>query len=434
MRPCILRRTVVAVVSLSVLPSALFAGEGAPPNAPSENAQPAGTGEYILGPADLVRQVYPDESWLPEPYKRYYPDLVETIELFTEDSLEHDGIEYDSVSVTLDEEPSRYRVTIRSSDPAARDYARVHPGFVDVYARALKGVAACKAQPGCWNRGASKDQPWAFFPQFTLPMANQESVLLLNYPPITALTEKSYLDTFTIERWSSVYRTVGIDDPTLYETIVDVHPIGAPAGTDSDDLPNAQTYFNDGQTGGYYITPALNLLLDPPSNGASGSTLPLVVLGGPARDQWHVMTGASEALLTTGRYTLPGASKGTPYILGNHPDVTTYQCCPGDPSSQCDSYDLIPDEQIDLTIACWVKRMSEDPDRDPESVEKECHHAWGRPVGELPEETQFKICVRARLDNDACFHDDVTPEEAAAYCKKYENNPCANYRCTVDSD
>ena len=402
----------------------------------SQGARAAEIYSYYL-PRDEASKIYPSVSWLPEPYQKYYEgyEVDEIIKLFTVDSLNRDGIAFDSVIVELDADESNYVVTIVTDDKNASFYETVHPQFVSNYGAALQSIRKWKEQTDCWNKNNThKDEPWAFFPQFGLPMAMQRSVLMLNYPPSTALTKKNYLNTFTMNRWTRVLGAIGIDDPTLYETIVDVRPIAAPGSGTSDNLPDAQTYFNDptGTTGGYYINPQLSLMVEPQPPGANDNTLPLVVLGMPAREDWNKITGVGEGILNTGVTTIPGATRPTPYILGNHPDVTTYQCCPGDPSSQCDnSSDLVADEEIDVQIACWAQAMSDKPDSDPEQVLADCRDKW---VTNRSAADDLTFCALARIDSNECFDKDIDWATAVDYCKSHDNKPCATYQCpTKDS-
>ena len=379
---------------------------------------------------DDAGAVYPSTTTLPNPYKKYYQGMTieDVVELFTKDSLNRDGISYSSVDVKFNR--SAYDVTITTSDPNASRYATVHPKFIDNYGGAETGITQCKATPGCWNKNNThEDEPWAFFPQFGLPMAMQRSVLMLNYPPTTALTEMDYLDTFTMNRWTRVLSRVGIANPVLFETIVDIRPIAAPGSGTSQNLPDAQTYFNDmtGKTGGYYINPQLSLMVDPiPGSSNYDHTLPLVVLGTPARDTWNSITNSGTDILSTGTATIPGSSKPTPYILGNHPDVTTYQCCPGDSSSRCDSHNLIADEEIDVQIACWAQRMSANPDADPKATLEACRSEW---VTNRSAENDLTFCALARIDSNECFDKGIDWETALTYCKNNQNSPCATYAC-----
>ena len=375
--------------------------------------------------------VYPTTKWLSEPYQKYYQEdsLADTIELFTSSSLKNDGIAFTRVNVSCSTDDKECTVAIESDNDRANDYAKIHPQFLLNYMAALQGVSKCMAEAGCWNNNNThEDEPWAFFPQFGLPMALQRSVLLLNYPPVTALTEKNYLNTFTMGRWSRVLKAVGIENPVLFETIVDIRPIAAPGSGTSQYLPDAQTYFNDktGSTGGYYITPQLNLMLDPPSNASTTQTLPVVVLGGPARGEWKAITGLDDSVLNTGTISLPEAGKETPYILGNHPDVTTYQCCHNDYSSSCTSKNLIPMEEIDVQIACWAASMAASPNLDPSEALADCNKDW---VSARTPENDLTFCALARIDSNECFGKNLSWEAAVNYCKQNSNDPCANPTC-----
>ena len=378
--------------------------------------------------------VYPNAATLPGPYQKYYEGMTveDVVELFTKSSLQRDGISFSSVEVKKTTIDDFLLVSITSNDSRASLYRTVHFDFIINYSAALEGVAKCKSQEGCWNKNnTNPDEPWAFFPQFGLPMVMQRSVLMLNYPPSTALTEKDYLNTFTMKRWTRLLGGVGIDNPTLYETIVDIRPIAAPGSGTSQNLPDAQTYFNDstGSTGGYYINPQLSLMLDPQSSDSNDKTLPLVVLGTPARQEWNKIAGTGEDILNTGTATIPGASKPTPYILGNHPDVTTYQCCPNDPSSSCTgSQDLISKEEIDVQIACWAQGMSANPDSDPKQVLADCKDKW---VSNRSADDDLTFCALARIDSNECFGKEIDWATAVNYCKNNNNNPCATYACPV---
>ena len=379
--------------------------------------------------------VYPSEAFVPTPYKQYYEGITDekSIELFTKSSLTHDGIMFDSVTVEFDGSKSAYVVAIATSDPNASLYSTVHPKSVDNYISAEIGAARCVNADDCWNKNNThKDEPWAFLPPLGLPMVMQRSALMLNYPPVDALTKKDYLDNFTMNRWSNVLKAVGIENPTLYEAIVDIRPIAAPGSGTTENLPDAQKYFNNKNEaiGGYYINPQLSLTVDPdPESSSHKNTLPLIVLGTPAREEWNTITGAGEEVLKTGTATIPGASKPTPYILGNHPDLTTYQCCPGDTSSSCDSHDLITDEEVDMQIACWTQAISANPDADPDTTLANCKEKW---VTNRSPQDDLTFCAQARIDSNECFGKDIDFATAVNYCKSHDNKPCATYACPTE--
>jgi hypothetical protein len=141
-------------------------------------------------------------------------------------------------------------------------------------------------------------------------------------------------------------------------------------------------------------------------------------------------------ILDVGTTTLPGASKPTSWVASIHPDVTTYQCCPGDPSPECCddsdcSYDLVPDEEIDLQAACIVQGLSLDPDADPQAIKSRCANLWST---DPPPANQATICVRAKLDYDYTASGQCQSEsDAQAFCAAYGNNACPEgvYTCDV---
>ncbi len=385
--------------------------------------------------ADETDIAYPTEDSVPAPYKEYYEGITveKSIELFTKNSLTLDGITFDSVTVEFDGSLPAYVVTIATSDSNASLYSTVHPKSVDNFISANVGAEKCMNTDNCWNKNNThKDEPWAFLAPLGLPMVMQRSVLMLNYPPTDALTEKDYLNNFTMNRWSNVLKAVGIEDPTLYETIVDIRPIAAPGSGTTENLPDAQKYFNDKTltTGGYYINPQLSLTVDPnPESSTHKHTLPVVVLGTSAREEWNTITGTGEEVLKTGTATIPGASKPTPYILGNHPDLTTYQCCPGDTSSSCDSHDLLTDEEVDMQIACWTQAISANPDADPDTTLANCKEKW---VTNRSPQDDLTFCAQARIDSNECFGKDIDFATAVNYCKSHDNKPCATYACPTE--
>ena len=123
---------------------------------------------------------------------------------------------FDDVRVEFDDNKGVYVVTIETSDPNASLYSTVHFKSTQNYVQAYIGAEKCMNTDDCWNKNNThKDEPWALLLPLGLPMIMQRSVLLLNYPPTDALTEKDYLNNFTMNRWSNVLKAVGIENPTL---------------------------------------------------------------------------------------------------------------------------------------------------------------------------------------------------------------------------
>ncbi len=199
----------------------------------------------------------------------------------------------------------------------------------------------------------------------------------MNYPPAVSLEQKDYLNNNTMKRWSGVLEAVGIQNPVLYETIVDGRPITAAGSNLKHPLPDITTYFNS--PGNNYVTPMISLLTQ---SSTPGYTLPVTVLGAPAGVDWAKVIGVPSVKPgDVGTTNVISAGKKTAWVAGNHPNVTSYQCCPGDPSKDCQAHDgypvadqLIPDAKTDLMVACIEQGLATNPSADPNAVKAQCCH------------------------------------------------------------
>lgn len=380
--------------------------------------------KYRLPPN--VWQLYPFK-WLPAPYKKKYTQLTATVEHFTKQSLRRGGIDFESVDVTGAVPSKRVRVRIVGGDTQKlRNFSMVHYQFFDNrHARQGKlGVRKCKTTSSCWDPNPGK-KPWAFYLPLGLPLVGQKAVTLLDYPPSDSLMDRDYLGNFTMDRWSNVLRTVGIDNPVRYETIVDSRPIAAPGSGQSKYMPAVSTYFNDAPDGPDYIVPMLKLL-SRASQHSPGRARPIIVLGDPARKAWGNILDPSDPVdvnvMDVGRTRLDGAAKRTPWVASNHPDVRTYQCCPGDKKCETRDQSLPKMTKIDLKAACIVKTMANNPGKKPAAIKKICHKRWVQSLSPL---RQRKFCVLARRGyNFSSGHQCKTKKAAEQFCARFNNNPC----------
>ncbi|MCW8928945.1 MAG: hypothetical protein OQL19_01755 [Gammaproteobacteria bacterium] len=426
--------TVLAVCIFFISTIANVSADASKKQAAGAHQNADGGWSYVYTLPSNSQWLYPDKSWLPQYYVKSYPDLATTIKTFTNQSLSRDGIAGGRVSSVTPQADGTILMVISGSDSKQlANFATMHQGFMSSThaVQGLNGTQLCQSTQGCWDPHPGKE-PWSFFLPFGLPLSQQKAVSFLNYPPDDSLTDVDYLKNFTMYRWSAVLESVGISDPYLYETIVDARPIAAPGSGQSNYMPDINTYFNKPNSQYYYVTPMIELLTNTPANVSSNS-LPVIVLGTPSRDAWAEVIGQSQVnVLDVGTTTLPGASKPTAWVAGNHPDVTTYQCCPGDPNSNCGgSYDLVQDETIDLQVACIIQALGADPAADPTTVKAACAQAWA--VNPSPA-NKATICVRAKQDYDFTTDGQCkTQAEAEAFCNYYNNNACPTgvYSCNV---
>lgn len=419
-------------------------------------ASNAGAGEvsFVLDSPDLAK-FYPNaaDPSLPAYYAQQ-PDFPKTLQAsiyqFTSSSLSNDGFTL-GADVTLDVtvQDGSATITLSASDPAVlakvAGYKTVLQQFTDAGhgGLGLIGAQQCQAATGCWDPAATMP-PWAFYLPLGLPLVNQQAAMLLNYPPGDALCSADYLNNFTMARWTAVLQRVGITDPVLFENIVDVHPIAAPGSKQSGYIRNTTGYFfKAGQPN--YDQAMIDLALIPP--GRTGpTTLPLQVAGSDALAVWASMIGRPfVAPGEVGTFT-PVTGPSIPWVATNHPDVTTYQHCKGDPgksktaqsgddtdlislrgSSAAQDYTddaLVADELLDLQAACTLKALAESPGLSPEDAMAQCKQVWCTEDNGICLRRQ--VCIQARLDYDFGAGSGQCKCEAAAeaFCNANANNAC----------
>lgn len=347
--------------------------------------------------------------------------LADSIKIYTSESMKNDGINGEVIKVTTSGDEATLYITSDSS--AVTGYKDMIQAMLDAGVKGWEGALECQQAEGCWDPNPGKS-PWAFYMPWGLPLVNQDAVMFLDYPPSDSLCTSDYLNNFTMIRWGEVLKSVGIENPALYETIVDAHPIAAPGSGQSGYIPNTTQYFA-GKDG--FDIDMLNAVTVPPSAAGGTTTVPVMVSGSPARDVWAKLIGQDEVKVgEVGNSTLPGATKSTPWIGANHPTVTTYQCCPGDDTCHSERYgdsdDLIEDEVLDLVTACTLQEMVTAPGTTIEAAQKKCQGVWSTSG---PEPFQQAICVRARLDYNYKSDGHCNCQEAAeAFCAANANNAC----------
>lgn len=448
---------------------------------------------YNIGSLSNVQSIYPynGASWLPSMYAQHYTaNVTDTVARFTTQSLQRDG--FPGYVATAQVQDGSVFVHIGPNASATSGgvgipewmsaFAVVHQKFVDEQhaLQAVSGVSACQQNslPNptmthcadsagyCWNsecENYSKSQgtyvptdPWALYLPFGLGMINQKVTLFLDYPPDSSLSQGDYLDNFTMCRYNRVLLAViNAQNAAPYDTIVDSRPLAAPGSGMSNYLPDPVDIFNTpSPQGGYYLTPMLQLLTNP-SQTSQSQTLPVVVMGSPAQKAWKEMLNLGQVVtLDTGATPLASGSVNTPWIAGNHPDSTTYGCCPNDPSSGCqntDQYDnqnLCFSEHQDFIMDCWIGKMTNGSGTSYSDALSQCETQWILPPAPVytdgkwtpdqgcdanylppaPNDAQT-FCVQAKLDNNNKSARCPTVSDAVAYCQNHSNNPCATFDC-----
>lgn len=299
-----------------------------------------------LGDEQALLQLY---SWPNTPDSPQ--SLTDTISHYTRQSAERDGLP--NLAVTVWNDLGTYTATIRSSDWQVLDYSRRLPRFLAIGQLGVQATAQLKAA-GLWN-----DKEWRFFLPLGLALVEQRSVQLLHFPPDYSLPDQDYLGSKTSQRWESLLQENGVAaaDVTLYEAIVDIAPIAAPASAGKT-LEATYAYYAP------YAKRMLEFLLQ----RDQGAARPAVAYGYPVRQWLQQQYGLSLQVLDTGVIDLGHGSKAS-VIAANHPSFIWYVKDQGFDAAQQVMYQ-------DLIAACWQVAMGKNPDADAALTRDTCNDSW----------------------------------------------------------
>lgn len=351
----------------------------------------------------------------------YSMAVAASIQFYLQNSLTRDQMYSCNLKVLPSGSASSgYRVQFQSPDPRAARYASTQTAWLKNGGLGLQGVVNCQKNAKCWEpvgKGMTCFGPWQFYLPLGLPMISQKMVMLLHYPPYTAMQQSDYLNNATLNRWQRLLVTVGVpsSDWTLYTTTVDIFPIAAPGSGESGcfTTDNASNFF--GSAGSGYIPAMLgSLTIAPPV--ASGNTVPVIIYGGEAIGYWNATypnnpTGVNVA----GSVKLnAAATQTTPYMGSNHPIAAVYQTCTSTPGIET----MV---KQDLTTACFAKSMGETPAADPVSVANACKSNYFATTPAT--EYASQICVTAVVDKSPQFAQWSTAQ-AKVWCDAHNNTPC----------
>ena len=317
--------------------------------------------------------------------------LEQTIEHYLNQRLSRDLIGQASVDVVLKDD--NYNAIISGDSKTVDDYSLQLTTFLSNGEVAASAVQALK-KDGKWD-----DKDWRFFLPLGLSIVNQRSVQLLHFPPDYSLPDQDYLNSKTSQRWEQLLmlNNVTAADVTLFESILDVAPIAAPASAGST-LSDTYSYFEP------YVLKMLPLLLDL-DEGAS-EALPIVAYGGPVRDwvksyykltDFGVNTFTQIPITKTNDQLASSTSVNAPILGANHPSYIWYA------KDQGRDYALEVMKQ-DLISACWQASMGDNPKQAGQTVLDSCTTSW--------DAQPMVVCVNMEIQAFS-----KTEQEAQKICK-----------------
>ena len=378
---------------------------------------------YVLGNKLEVDQLYPVIRTATMSDYDQSMATAASIQYYLQNTLVRDRIT-DACNLQVTPLGERgYQVTFQSAQAQAQTYVQRHPAWLKTGQLGLAGIQACQSssERNCWEpQGQDANGkplqcvgPWQFYLPLGLPMQAQKMVMLLHYPPYTAMQQSDYLNNATLNRWRRLLVSVGVapDDWTLYTTTVDIFPIAAPGSGQSGcfTTENAVKYW--GASGSGYI-PAMLQSLTQGSTPRTG--LPVIVFGKEATGYWNAAyPDQPTGVLKAGSVALdPQApNRLSAYSGANHPIAAVYQSCPG----------LLTTVGQDLASACFARKMGDTPDADPVAVQAACRDAYLGP--HLAPAQARQLCMNAVIDKSPQFAP-WGSARAQAWCKAHANQAC----------
>ncbi len=381
---------------------------------------------YLLGPQTDIDRLYPVIHTASESAHDRSMAMASSIQLYLQNSLNRDQIT-DACGLSVTPQGAKgYRVNFYSSNPNAAVYGATQTAWLHRARLGLKGIKACQASkdPQCWEPPTGPDGkcpgPWQFYLPLGLPMLSQKMVMLLHYPPYSAMQQSDYLNNATLNRWQRLLTTVGVPkaDWTLFTTTVDIFPIAAPGSGESGCFPTANAVRFFGDKGSHYIPSLLEgLVSQPGSDAADKPTRPVVIFGSEAIGYWNAAYPQSPtAVLKAGRVNLSPAAphKTTSFMGANHPIAAVYQTCSSKPG-------IVAMDAQDLATACFAKAMGDKPDADPVATAASCQSAYDNPKPDTEQAAQ--LCTTAVIDKSPQFAQWSEPQ-AKAWCAQHNNQAC----------
>lgn len=296
--------------------------------------------------------------------------LEDTIKHYLQQTVTRDGL-HDS-TILVGKSGDQYAASILAPSPIVMDYVERIPTFLLIGKAAYTGAELAQQQ-AFWQKD------WRFFLPLGLPMINQRSIQLLHFPPDYSLPKQDYLGSKTSQRWERLLEAnnVPAKEVTLYETIVDIAPIAAPAG-DGAKLEPTYRYFQD------YAHALLKFLVTPAAQVKQ--TRSVVAYGVPVHKWVEQQFGLRLTVLSTGQLSL-GDGIQAPILGANHPSYFWYAA-----ALSCDlGWDVMRE---DLIAARWQQRISEGRHNSPHRVLEDATSYWdARPD---------KICLLTRQQYAGC--------------------------------
>jgi hypothetical protein len=289
--------------------------------------------------------------------------LEQTIEHYFGDSLTREGL--GNFSIAAGDYGGSYGVRVTVDDVGVAQQIRDrYQAFFDLGSTGLQDSEAFKAS-GKW------DVTWEFLLPLGVAIAFALSVEVMDFPPLTLISNQDYLKSKTTSRWWELLLVNGVKDQekAKYSCILDIVPVAAPA-SDGTKLDHSGIYNGPFDT----YTGLLELLA---KSQIAGLQRPLMALGMPIRT-WILRLW--NLAINVGDVGSIGLKSGAncPVMGSNHPSFFYYAVhsqTGADAAAKNLAAGLAVMKQ-DIVAAAWQAAMGADAAADPEGTLAACAKKW----------------------------------------------------------
>lgn len=159
--------------------------------------------------------------------------LEQTIAHYIDDSLRREGR---SVTASVADENGTIAVTLTGPDADVGEIERRYSAFLDIGRLGMRDADAFRAT-GKWSAA------WKFLLPLGVPIAFATVVEIMDFPPLTLISNQDYLKSKTTGRWWELLVLNGVPDAdkARYSCILDIVPVAAPA-SDGENLKQSGIY------------------------------------------------------------------------------------------------------------------------------------------------------------------------------------------------
>jgi hypothetical protein len=297
--------------------------------------------------------------------------LEETIEHYLNDSLSREGLA--NFQVAAGPDGGGYKVAVTLGDAAVAEQIRAsYQAFFDMGRTGLQDAQAFQGT-GKWSAS------WEFLLPVGVPITFAYAVEVMDFPPLTLISNQDYLKSKTTSRWWELLVENGVTDgeKARYSCILDIVPVAAPA-SDGANLDQSGIY------NGPFDSYSLGLLELLARSQTAGAQRPLMALGMPIRTWVHRLWNLAINVGDVGTIKLQNGASCA--IMGsNHPSFFYYavhsQKGPGS-AAKNQAAGLAVMKQ-DIVASAWQAAMGAAPNSDPSATLAACVTKWANRDDEL---------------------------------------------------